>query len=723
MRAAVQPPEISPSATPERADRFVDLFGQATRTGTHDNADPQTPPPLPGLKTLNVSGNPLGRSLRAEGVQFPPALVSLDLSGCDLRDGDVPLETLGRLPDLLDLDLSRNDLGNSLASSATSPGPKLFPRLEKLHVAVNPIDSLEQLEAFLVARVARPVEYLGLPKVISNLVRNQERLDGRRIGVPAEGASSSKGVDVHSEEKGVRTNEDRGEKAEATELRPLEVDVRECLLRDEQTRRRALFPPTASSLARDRAERLQNLRTTPSTTGTRGDDPAAEPESLEVPGSPTSSSFTAAGPAHVESEESPAKPSRRRPVVLEAWEIEAASGLSTPAGRRKAAAKAAREAAAAAAAEDDRRRAREEAASAKRRQEEEETARKKQEDERRRVGDDELAAMMENVRLADSKEDRDVPDDEEPAAGDEDDLADPPPYSPRAEPASTPSRAPGAAEAGIAVAQPATSGRTGQAQVEEALDLLSLARTRTANKVTMNLSSRTLPALPTPGAASQGHSNLSDVTHVDLSRNQLVSLPFGALSAWNCAQSLRVLDLSQNRLAALDLVCESSQSAVAFPALEILDLSGNALPSLVSTHAGAAPVPLLAALATAAPSLVELRLRRNRLKDLSGIAGLVSCERGGRKRRLRVLDVADNRISELEDLCAVADRLPSGSTEWACDELDLSNNEIRQLPPRLGHLPPTLVLHLVGNCFRFPKREIYEFAGERRVIPWLRERL
>ncbi|GAA5825571.1 hypothetical protein JCM3770_006891, partial [Rhodotorula araucariae] len=45
------------------------------------------------------------------------------------------------------------------------------------------------------------------------------------------------------------------------------------------------------------------------------------------------------------------------------------------------------------------------------------------------------------------------------------------------------------------------------------------------------------------------------------------------------------------------------------------------------------------------------------------------------------------------------------------------------LPPKLGYLPHTLVLHLVGNAFRLPRRDVYENAGERLVLPWLRERL
>ncbi|BGP57519.1 hypothetical protein JCM8202v2_005163 [Rhodotorula sphaerocarpa] len=723
LRETVEPPTVSPSATPERAERVVDLFARTTRPSGDDNGETSVAP-WPRLKRLDLGGNPLGPALRAPGLSFPEHLASLDLSGSSLQDEDVPLEVLGALPDLGELVLSRNELSDAFGSDvANTPTRTLFTRLEKLHLALNPIESLEHIEAFLTARVGRPIDYFGLPQIVANLVGNLERRDGRRTGVPTIRATPEEPSAVDAAESA----------AEAPAL-AYTVDVRECPLTEEQPRRRALFPPTASSLARERAQRLQLRRAPPAQAAPR-DGPgnqvemADEPSTPETPGSPTSSMFDPAvrahegdeGVARTETVEAPATPTRRAPVVLEAWEVEAAAGLSTPAGRRKAAAKAAREAAAAA--EEAQKRLREEELAAARRAE-----------QQRR--EEELIASMEKINLDEKKEDEEIPDDEETISTDG--SLGPPPYSPR-----TPSFQ-GEPTASVR-AEPTTSAREREVEetdardeLDEALVVLLAAASRTA----VNLSGRALAAIPCPTRPQQAAQRLGSVTQVDLSRNQLTAIPFRGLTTWGCAASLRVLDLSQNRLAAGDFVAKSLAEGVSFPALEALDLSQNALTSSLPTQDGSgAPVPLLAALASVAPSLGELRLRRNRLTDLSGIAELVrptdGCDRPERKRRLRLLDLGENRISNLDDLCAVAEQEASiappaslslaspspPSSSWRCDELDLSMNEIRQLPPKLGYLPSTLVLHLVGNAFRFPKREVYEFAGERRVIPWLRERL
>ncbi|KWU45149.1 L domain-like protein, partial [Rhodotorula sp. JG-1b] len=629
LKEAVQAPNASPSATPEHVDRFADVLGPALgQLGPASSSSP-APPPLPNLKILSLAGNRLGTTLKQPGFAFPARLASLDLSDCGFVDSDVPIQLLGRLYELAELDLSRNQLDDHFPSSlhadsatATTTEALFFPLLEKLHVAVNPIESLEHLEAFLTARVSRPINYFGLPKVVENLVRNQEKRDGRRIGMPVK-----------------------------SDITPLEVDVRECFLRNEQARRRALFPPTASSLARDRAERLQRARGGPhagtSSMAENGSQEVSRPASPGVPISPTSSTFdphfVQASTVEGSSSDSPSTPTRRRQVVLEAWEIEAAAGLSTPAGR----------------------------------------------------------SMDESV--------------------------DPPPYSPRSPPRSS-SPVPSPA----VVLAPTLNLANGGGSIEDdaqdaALALVLSSITRTAGKVSINLASRALSTLPprcSRSSAASGSNELATVTHIDCSQNQLTKLPCAILHGWQSTRALRVLDLSRNRLATLDLLSTAAENDNLFPCLEVLDLSSNALPSTVTRADDEAP--LLAALASLAPSLSELRLRQNRLTDVSGIENLVTGTSSSswreRKRRLRVFDLGENRISDLDALCAIADDRIAVST-WRCDELDLGMNEIRQLPPKLGLLPDNLILHLIGNAFRFPKREVYEHAGERRVIPWLRERL
>lgn len=698
------------------------------------------PPPLPNLKILSLEGNRLGTTLQQPGFAFPARLASLDLSDCGFVDSDVPIQLLGRLSELAELDLSRNQLDDHFPSSlhaysatATTTEALFFPSLEKLHVAVNPIESLEHLEAFLTARVSRPINYFGLPKVVENLVRNQEKRDGRRIGVPVKNDSRlPASVDEKSASGAVEAVPPPDDPQ--VPVTPLEVDVRECFLRNEQARRRALFPPTASSLARDRAERLQRARGGPhagtSSMAENGSQEVSRPASPGLPISPTSSTFdphfVQASTVEGSSSDSPSTPTRRRQVVLEAWEIEAAAGLSTPAGRRKAAARAAREAeqAAAVAAEEEEKRWRE--------QEEEaaERTRRKEQIEQE-AGDqkaNELADLMRNVKLDDAREDREVPDDDE-AEGSMDESVDPPPYSPRSPPRSSlpvPSPA--------VVLAPTLNLANGGGSIEDdaqdpALALVLSSITRTAGKVSINLASRALSTLPprsSRSSAASGSNELATVTHIDCSQNQLTKLPCAVLHGWQSTRALRVLDLSRNRLATLDLLSTAAENDNLFPCLEVLNLSSNALPSTVTRADDEAPIPLLAALASLAPSLSELTLRQNRLTDVSGIENLVtgpsSSSRLERKRRLRVFDLGENRISDLDALCAIADDRIAVST-WRCDELDLGMNEIRQLPPKLGLLPDNLILHLIGNAFRFPKREVYEHAGERRVIPWLRERL
>lgn len=743
LKEAVQAPDASPSATPEHVDRFADVLGPALgQLGPAASSTSLSPaPPLPNLKVLSLAGNRLGTTLKQPEFALPARLALLDLSDCGFVDSDVPIPLLGRLSELAKLDLSRNQLGDNFpslsADSATTTEALFFPALEKLHVAVNPIESLEHLEAFLTARVSRPINYFGLPKVVENLVRNQERRDGSRIGVPVKHNSRAAGaVDEKSASKAVEALSSPDDPQ--VPVTPLEVDVRECFLRNEQARRRALFPPTASSLARDRAEPLQHVHGGPHAAGLAGTSSMAEdgsqevsrPASPGVPISPTSSTFdphlVQAPTVQGNSSDSPSTPTRRRQVVLEAWEIEAAAGLSTPAGRRKAAARAAREAeqaaAAAAAAEAEEKRRREQADEAAERKRRKEQIEQEAEDQKA----NELADLMRDVKLDDAREDREVPDDDDDEAeGSMDESVHPPPYSPRL-PGSS-SSVPSPAVVPAPTLNLASDGSIEDDVQDPALALILSSITRTAGKVSINLASRALSTLPPRSSHASAVSNeLAKVTHIDCSQNQLTKLPCTILHGWQSTRALRVLDLSRNRLATLDLLSTAAENENLFPCLEVLNLSSNALPSTVSRADNEAPIPLLAALASLAPSLSELRLRQNRLTDVSGIEKLVTrtslSSPPERRRRLRVIDLGENRISDLDALCDIAEDRTTVST-WQCDELDLGMNEIRQLPPKLGLLPDNLILHLIGNAFRFPKREVYEHAGERRVIPWLRERL
>ncbi|BGP26882.1 leucine rich repeat domain containing protein [Rhodotorula toruloides] len=677
---ALQPPEASPSATPDSAEKKA----------TPLSADFPKPSraPFPRLTSLSLSGNPLDHSTFLEDdFELPPRLITLELASCGLTDSALPPAVFGCLTDLKEFDLSRNELSDELFSPSLFPDDsdsRLFPSLESLDLSLCPVDSLETIEDFLTRRVRRPINYVGVPKVVENLVKNEERKKGCwRIGVPADLPEGEK--DGH-------------------EVRVL---VRECMLRLEQGRRRAKFSPTETSLARERERveketpQAQNIATKP-TPRPRARSPSPSPSPPSTPLHSVSAALTAA-PAPA----TPSTPSRRRPVTLEAWEVEAAAGLSTPASRRKAAALAAKEK------EERLKREREEQEQRARQKLEE--ARAKEEEEERRVREkqdaEKMVRKMVEVRLdgpigageAGKEEEVEMPE------------GSPPPYSPSP---ALPSAAP---------ALPSVEHEQVEADAtDEAVALVASVYAPSQGKTTVTLASRSLPSLPSPISGSPPAS-LRSATHVDLSRNLLTTVPLHSLGTWGWNKSLRVLNLSCNRIAALELLTTPlDQSTTFFPTLDTLDLSSNYLPSTVASrfaNSNASSEPLLSTVAALAPSLSTLSLRQNRLTSLNGISVFFLPASPG-ARGLKTLDLGENKIVDLGELCEVAERVErEGKIRWRCEELDLSMNEFKQLPPTLGLLPHTLVIHLQGNLFRFPRREVYENAGARQVLPWLRERL
>lgn len=684
----LQPQEASPSATPESnsgrdAPSFWDSFPsspvkRAAAAAAVGPAAPSTTAPFPVLATLSLAGNPLAHDALVEpGFELPPRLVSLDLSACGLTDGALPPRVVGCLSTLKELDLSANDLSDELFSAAlfpsstTSTAP-LFPALETLSLSLNPLDSLDSLEAFLYTDVRRPTAYTGLVHVVDNLVRNEERRTGRRIGVPAP-APGAPAAD---------------EPAQAKELSVL---VRECPLRLEQARRRARFPATATSAARAAAAGPAASGGARSEKQALASSRAASPS----PSPPASPSPAAASPSTGTGTSTPA---RRRPVVLEEWELEAAAGLATPGARRRAAAlkmQAEREEreARAARAEEELRRKREAA----------------EERERARAREDELAKRLEAVELGGRDEKRAParPQEEEPAGATTDEPSDegsPPPYSPRT-PAATvaaPTPAPVAVPAPQHAASAPSPGREAD-PTDHAVELVARAFARGQTKSTVALSGRSLSSLlaPTTGAPPAA---LTSPSHADLSRNLLPTLPLASLAVWGWGASVRVLNLANNRIAALEVLGTASAGAAPlFPSLDSLDLSSNFLPSAIaspfpSSSTSSLPpgivvdeagtVPLLAALAALAPTLSTLSLRGNRLTSLSGIGALLapsSVAPGSSARGVRRLDLAECRIRAVDDLCAVAERYDADEggarASWCCDELDLSMNDISAVRP------------------------------------------
>ncbi|BGP34547.1 hypothetical protein JCM10296v2_006369 [Rhodotorula toruloides] len=686
LNNALQPPEASPSATPESAEKKAMPFALPSLPA--DFPKPSRAH-FPRLTSLSLSNNPLNHSTFLEdGFEFPPRLVTLELASCGLTDSALPPTVFGSLSDLKYLDLSRNELSDELFSPSIFPDnsdSRLFPSLEQLDLSLCPIDSLETVEDFFTRRVRRPINYVGVPKVVENLIKNEERKNGgRRIGVSAEAP--------------------KGEE----DVREMRVLVRECMLKLEQGRRRAKFPPTETSLAREREREEQDKplahdikKPTPTP---RARPPSPSPPPTPLPATPSS---TAAAPA-------PGAPStalRRRPVTLEDWEVEAAAGLSTPAGRRKAAALAAKE--------KEERLIREREEVERRARDKVEAARQANEDEMRRARERQEADVMVR-KMGEVKLDGPVEAEKAESEG-ETPEGSPPSYSPRTPlPARTSARQPSPPALPLA-----TPKQVEADAADEAVALIASVYTSAQGKTTVNFASRSLSSLPTPTSGSPPIA-LTSATHVDLSRNLLTSLPLRSLERWGWNCSLRVLNLSCNRSSALELLSTSLDQSIAFfPALDTLDLSSNYLPSSVASpfQDSDESRPILSTIAVLAPSLSTLSLRQNRLTSVSGISALVHPSSPG-AQGLKTLDLGENKIVDLGELCEVAERVErEGKGGWRCEELDLSMNEVKQLPPTLGLLPHSLIIHLQGNLFRFPKREVYDNAGARQVLPWLRERL
>ncbi|GAA6038340.1 hypothetical protein JCM8097_003954 [Rhodosporidiobolus ruineniae] len=708
----LKPPGASPSATPESAERggesFWDSFPsspfhRANRSSAADLPHPsQSRAPFPLLTALSLGSNPLARdALLEEGFEFPPRLTTLDLSECELVDLAVPPEVLGRLKQLQELDLSGNDLADDLFSSdlfpsSASSSSRLFPSLRTLDLSLNSIDSLASLESFLSARIRRPLSYVGLAKPIQNLISASERdhRSGRRIGLPL----SSPG-EGEEEEGGPE----------------LEVKVRECLMREEQVRRRRGWPESEASRRREEeAAQARRAEKEKEAGGSAAAPPAPRPRtrSPSPPPSPSPAPSTSLPPPvpSIAAPSTPLKP--RRPVVLEDWEVEAAAGLTTPAGRRRAAAQAAKE-------REERRRAEEE----------------RKRDEKQRAEEEEEERVREKLAAIKVEE---PTEDTSTTPSSRAESASPPPYSPRApSPPSPVSPSIDAPPAESPSSSPASAPEPEASASDPAVQLLTSALSApSTSRSVLTLTSRSLAAVPVP-SSGRPPAALQGVTSVDLSRNQLPLFPLRAIETWGWGRTLRSLSLANNRVAAFEVLSSAAvdKGEPFFPALEVLDLAHNHLPSVLpsspfpsSSSSGAEePIPLFAALARLAPILTTLTLTHNRLTSLPSLSALLFPPSDGKegKSGLKHLHLAENKISELEGLIEAARAYDAAGREerkeWRLEEIDLSANEIAKLPPHLGLLPPSLLLHLTGNTFRLPRREVYENAAERKVVPWCKE--
>lgn len=179
-------------------------------------------------------------------------------------------------------------------------------------------------------------------------------------------------------------------------------------------------------------------------------------------------------------------------------------------------------------------------------------------------------------------------------------------------------------------------------------------------------------------------SETSDIRQINLQNNLLQTIPlaFGQLAY------LSILDLSKNSIAG------PPTSQLELPKLRELRLSSNKLNSLT---------PLTASLT--APALQTLDVSQNRL------TGSLPALRASFPALITLL-ASDNALLDVP-----ADSLSGLKT------VNLSNNNIERLDPRIGLLAPTLTSLIVeGNRFRVPNYHVLS-KGTDAVLSWLKDRI
>lgn len=197
---------------------------------------------------------------------------------------------------------------------------------------------------------------------------------------------------------------------------------------------------------------------------------------------------------------------------------------------------------------------------------------------------------------------------------------------------------------------------------------------------------------------------------LDLSSKSLTSLDETALSA--IADSVRHLNLSSNTLPSMPLALST------IPFLTILDLSKIRLTTILTE-----PLTL--------PRLKDLRLSSNSLTS----ASLDALTTHLTAPALSSLDISNNRLTSalpalrttfpaLTSLIASDNQFSEASPEAlsGLSIVNLSNNGIEHLDPRIGLLAELKSLNVEGNVFRVPSYHVLQ-RGTDAVLGWLRDRI
>ncbi|KAM0791766.1 hypothetical protein ACM66B_004030 [Microbotryomycetes sp. NB124-2] len=263
---------------------------------------------------------------------------------------------------------------------------------------------------------------------------------------------------------------------------------------------------------------------------------------------------------------------------------------------------------------------------------------------------------------------------------------------------------------------------------DEAVILISSAFVPSTHLV--NLSTNNLDMLPVP-TTGRAPDHLGSVRSLNLSRNAFTFVPLSAIVSWTWHSCLTHLDLSRNKLATTHLLSTFDETSV-LNKLTQLDLSWNNLTSFAEDDNGSTSIFDL--VSRFAPSVRHLDLSYNKLTSLSGVSNQIVVESvgEGRAASIETLSLRGNKIADIDELCQIGETVERHILEkgqawvrdhWSLKVLDLGDNDIARLPPTLGLLPHSLILHLTGNKFRIPRREVYDNPSDKLVLPWLKERL
>jgi Leucine-rich repeat (LRR) protein len=198
---------------------------------------------------------------------------------------------------------------------------------------------------------------------------------------------------------------------------------------------------------------------------------------------------------------------------------------------------------------------------------------------------------------------------------------------------------------------------------------------------------------------------------LDLAEKDMTELELDEATLQVFADGLRALHLQRNHFQTIPAIVAQ------FEHLTLLDLSRNNIEVALST-----PLRL--------PQLRDLRLASNKMTSLTPLTAHLKAP------LLLTLDVSINRL--IGSLPTLHTSFPSLTTLLASDNkisevspeslanlriVNLSNNDIERLEPRIGLLQGTLTgLEVEGNKFRVPNRQVLQ-KGTDAVLMWLRDKI